>query len=179
MKVEDVGFEGVKIITPQVFRDSRGFFLETFNRSRYLAAGIEDKFSQDNLSVSKYGTIRGMHFQIYPGQAKLIKVIKGKIFDVFVDIRKDSPSYKQWHGVYLDETSHRQLYLPVGYAHGFCCLSEEAYVLYKVSKEYDPKQECTFRYNDRDIQISWPFLKPILSERDLKAPSFQEIEKDL
>lgn len=179
MKVEELVLSGAKVITPQVYRDPRGFFLETFHYSRYFGAGIEDKFHQDNLSFSKYGTIRGMHFQGGTGQAKLIKVIKGKIFDVFVDIRKESPTYKKWFGIYLDENSHKQLYLPVGFAHGFCCLSDEAYVFYKVSNEYDPKKEFGFRYDDPEIDIVWPLSGPVLSERDLNAPYFKEIEKDL
>lgn len=179
MKVEDLKLGGVKLITPQVFRDARGFFLETFNLSRYLGAGIEEGFQQDNLSYSRYGTIRGMHFQKAPGQAKLIKVIKGRIFDVFVDIRKNSPTYKEWQGVYLDENSHQQLYIPVGYAHGFCALSEDAYVMYKVSHEYDPKLEKVFRFDDPDLNITWPVFNPTLSDRDSNAPYFEEIEKDL
>ena len=179
MKVEDLILDGVKLITPQVFRDPRGFFLEVFNQTRYMGAGIEEEFQQDNLSYSKYGTIRGMHFQKGPGQAKLIKVVKGKIFDVFVDIRKGSPTYKQWHGVHLDEHSHQQLYLPVGYAHGFCCLSDEAYVSYKVSNEYNPRSEMAFRFDDSEINILWPICNPTLSDRDLNAPYFEEIEKDL
>ncbi len=175
MKVEELPLPGAKLISPQVFRDPRGFFLETFQSTRYKGAGIEEEFVQDNLSFSKYGTIRGMHFQSQPGQSKLVKVVKGKIFDVIVDMRKTSKTYKKWLGITLDDKFHQQLYIPVGFAHGFCCLSDEAYLSYKVSSEYNPKTECTFHYNDPEISIEWPLCSPMLSERDKTAPFFKEV----
>jgi len=176
MRIQKLRLEGVLLLTPDVFYDERGFFLETFRQSNYAALGIQEEFLQDNLSYSKYGTIRGMHFQSEPGQAKLITVLKGKIFDVFVDIREDSATYGTWSSVYLDDEKKEQLYLPVGFAHGFCCVSEEALVSYKVSHEYNAQTEKGFRFDDPDIGIAWPALEQrFTSKRDLAAPSFAEI----
>lgn len=172
MDITELKLQGVKLITPRVFYDERGFFLETFHQTRYFEMGT---FAQDNLSYSKYGTIRGMHFQTKPGQAKLVQVIKGKIFDVFVDIRKNSPTFGKWEGVYLEEGTHQQLFIPIGFAHGFCVMSPDALVLYKVSSEYHGDTEKGFKYNDPAVGIQWPIDKPIVSERDLKAPLFREI----
>lgn len=174
MKVEKLPFKGVKLIVPDIFRDERGFFLETFRQSCYHDIGIEDVFVQDNVSYSKRGTIRGMHFQSEPGQAKLITVLKGKIFDAFVDIRPDSETFGEWSYVYLDDEQCAQLFLPIGFAHGFCCVSEDALVSYKVSNEYNAKTEKGFRFDDPDIGIKWPLVNPIISGRDLAAPSFKE-----
>ncbi|MEI8300644.1 MAG: dTDP-4-dehydrorhamnose 3,5-epimerase [Chlamydiota bacterium] len=173
MHIKELTLKGVKLITPQVFYDERGFFLETFHQTRYLEIGM---FVQDNLSCSKYGTIRGMHFQTRPGQAKLVQVIKGKIFDVFVDIRKDSPTFGRWEGVYLEEGTHQQLFIPVGFAHGFCAMSAETLVLYKVSSEYHSDTEKGFRYDDPAVGIKWPISNPIVSERDLRAPLLKDLE---
>lgn len=175
MKIQDLDLEGVKLVYPQVFRDKRGFFLEIFNKSQYEEAGIKIDFPQDNLSYSKYGTIRGMHFQTDPGQAKLVKVIKGRIYDVFVDIRKNSKTFGNWRGIYLSEDEHQQLFIPVGFAHGFCCVSDDAYVMYKVSSQYDPYAEKVFRYDDKEVGIKWPVVNPILSDRDLSAPFFSDV----
>jgi len=172
MKAIQLRLEGLLLIKPTVFPDSRGFFLETFQQSSYEKLGIQNPFVQDNHSFSKKGCVRGMHFQSTPGQAKLIRVAVGKIFDVAVDIRPDSPTYGQWEGVTLDGQSHHQLYIPVGFAHGFCVLSSEAHVLYKVSNPYDPKSEKGFRWDDPTINIQWPIKNPIVSERDQQAPFF-------
>ncbi len=172
MDIIELKLQGVKLITPRVFYDERGFFLETFHQTRYFEMGT---FAQDNLSYSKHGTIRGMHFQTKPGQAKLVQVIKGNIFDVVVDIRKNSPTFGKWEGIYLKEGTHQQLFVPIGFAHGFCVMSPEALVLYKVSSEYHGDTEKGFRYNDPAVGIQWPIDKPIVSERDLKAPLFREI----
>lgn len=172
MKIKKLAFNGIKLIIPQVFRDERGFFLETFHQSRYQGIDIFS-FPQDNLSYSKYGTIRGMHFQSTPGQAKLITVLKGKIFDAFVDMRLDSETFGKWSFVYLDDEERAQLYLPIGFAHGFCAL-EDALVSYKVSSEYNPQTEKGFRFDDVDIGIKWPVENPIVSDRDLRAPTFKE-----
>lgn len=174
MDVREGAF-GVKILAPRVFRDTRGFFMETFRKTLYHELGITETFSQDNLSYSKYGTIRGMHFQSFPGQAKLITVLKGKILDVFVDMRPGSNTLGQWSSIYLDDTLKEQVFLPVGFAHGFCCLSEEALVSYKVSQEYDPKTEKGFRFDDQEIGIVWPISCPTVSERDAAAPSFATV----
>jgi dTDP-4-dehydrorhamnose 3,5-epimerase len=157
--------EGIKLIQLKTFSDERGFFSELYREE-------ELSFVQDNLSFSKKGVIRGMHFQSTPGQAKLITVISGSIFDVFVDIRPDSETFGKWEGVEL--VSGQQLLIPVGFAHGFAALSD-VHLLYKMSSFYHPETEKGFRYDDPAVGIKWPFEDPILSERDRNAPSFKEV----
>lgn len=176
MEIIEMRLKGLKLIKPKIFKDNRGFFLETFQQSVYEKCGMPGNFPQDNHSHSQKNCIRGMHFQTIPGQAKLVRSAVGKIYDVVVDIRKDSPTYGEWEGIVLDDQDHCQLYIPVGFAHGFCVLSDEAHVIYKVSAPYDPKYEKGFRYNDPDINIRWPVIDPILSERDRDAPLLKEIE---
>jgi dTDP-4-dehydrorhamnose 3,5-epimerase len=137
--------------------------------------GIACEFVQDNQSFSKKGTIRGMHFQDNPGQAKLISVAQGTIYDVVVDISPSSPSFGKWVGVYLEAEKHQQLFVPVGFANGFCVLSENTHVIYKVSSIYDPKTEKGFRFDDPEIAICWPVKDPIISERDRTGPFFREV----
>lgn len=161
------------MIKPTVYRDDRGYFLESFQRGRYRDLGIGVEFRQDNHSYSKRGVIRGMHFQ--RGQAKLIYCPVGKIFDVAVDIRKGSKTFGQWKGVVLDDEEQAQFYIPDGFAHGFCVLSEEAHVMYKVSEYYDPMMERGFRFDDPEVGIEWPIDTPFLSERDKFAPRFSEV----
>ncbi len=173
MEIEELSLKGLKLIRPKVFEDQRGFFLETFKRASYEAAGLP-AFEQDNHSLSKKDCIRGMHFQTFPGQAKLIRVAVGKIYDVAVDIRPDSATYGQWQAVILDDLLHHQLFIPVGFAHGFCTLSDHAHVLYKVSHPYDASTEKGFCYNDPFVNIKWPTQTPLLSERDKKAPLLKE-----
>jgi dTDP-4-dehydrorhamnose 3,5-epimerase len=165
--------DGLLIIVPNVIEDGRGFFLESYQEHRYKELGVNVQFRQDNHSYSKKGVIRGMHFQ--KGQAKLIYCPKGRIFDVAVDVRKNSPTFGQWKGVILDEKNHHQFFIPDGFAHGFCVLSEEAHVFYKVSEFYDPKKEKGFTYQDLEVAIDWPILDPILSERDKNAKSLKEV----
>lgn len=165
---------GPKRIRPQVFHDERGLFWECYRQPLYNLSGIPESFVQVNHSVSKQGTIRGMHFQRSPGQAKLVSVISGKIFDVVVDIRQDSPTFGKWEGVFLDDQTHEQLFVPVGFAHGFCAMSPEAHVLYKVSEIYNPAEERGFRYDDPTVGIEWPEVTPLISKKDLDAPSFLE-----
>ena len=174
MKVIDLRLDGLKLIKPKVFADARGFFLESFQQSVYEEHGIKEIFQQDNHSYSKQDCIRGMHFQSYPGQAKLIRVAVGKIYDVAVDMRMDSPTYGQWEAVILDDQDRAQLYIPVGFSHGFCVLSTEAHVLYKVSSPYDAMHEKGFRWDDPDVNITWPTNHPLVSERDQTAPFFKE-----
>jgi len=174
MEVQDLSFEGVKKIRPKVFFDDRGFFRETFRKPHFLEAGITADFDQDNHSFSKQGTIRGMHFQRFPGQAKLVTVMEGKIFDVVVDIRPGSPTFGKWEGVYLDATHGDQLFIPIGFAHGFCVVSEHAHIYYKVSTVYEPSEERSFRYDDPFVGIVWPIDAPLLSERDLSSPLLLE-----
>lgn len=165
--------KGLKLIKPQVYQDNRGYFIETFQQSEYEKIGL-GHFQQDNHSFSKKGCIRGMHFQTYPGQAKLVRAAVGEIYDVAVDIRPDSPTYGQWEAVILNDQNHYQLFIPIGFAHGFCAL-KDAHVMYRVSQPYDAKYEKGFHYNDTDINISWPILEPILSDRDKAAPFLKEI----
>ncbi len=174
MDVAELSLEGVKRIRPKIFWDERGFFRETFRKPLYVAAGIDVDFFQDNHSFSKKGTVRGMHFQRSPGQAKLVTVVQGKIFDVVVDIRPTSPTFGKWEGVYLDGEVGDQLYIPVGFAHGFCVMSESAHVCYKVSAVYDAKEERGFRFDDPFVGIEWPVEAPLISERDRASPLLKE-----
>lgn len=176
MQVENLRLKGLKLIKPKVFRDQRGFFLETFSQPAYEQIGISCGFVQDNHSFSSKGCVRGMHFQTTPGQAKLVRVASGRIFDVAVDIRKDSPTFGQWQGVILDDQEHEQFFVPVGFAHGFCVLSDYAHVMYKVSSVYQPATEKGFRWNDPDIDIQWPIKDPLVSDRDEKSPLFKELQ---
>lgn len=172
MEITDLSLAGVKLIRPRVFRDDRGFFIETYSEPRYVQAGIDVTFVQDNHSRSCGGTLRGLHYQSSPGQAKLVRVATGRIWDVVVDIRPVSPTFRQWEAVELDANDHAQLFVPVGFAHGFCVLSDSADVIYKVSSPYDPATECSVRYDDPELGVNWPVKQPIVSERDLKAESF-------
>lgn len=172
MEVIQLSLSGLKLVQPAVFRDHRGFFFESFNEARYVTHGIDCRFVQDNHSLSKRGTLRGLHYQSYPGQAKLVRVSSGCIFDVAVDIRPDSPTFGKWEGVYLDAEKHQQLFVPVGFAHGFCVLSERADVLYKVSTLFNAETECSLKWDDPDINIQWPISQPNLSVRDQEAEPF-------
>ena len=158
---------GLILIEPKTYDDERGFFLENFKESVFSENGINTKFVQDNYSHSINGVLRGLHFQKNPmAQAKLVTVVRGEIFDVAVDIRENSPFYGKWAGQTLSEKNHRSFYIPEGFAHGFCVLSEETNVLYKVNQEYSPEHEKGIIWNDPDIDISWPIDKPILHEKD-------------
>jgi dTDP-4-dehydrorhamnose 3,5-epimerase len=172
VKVTDLELSGLKLIQPTVFADERGFFLETYSEPRYRAAGIEVRFQQDNHSRSAKGTLRGLHYQSQPGQAKLVRAAVGRIWDVAVDIRPESPSFGRWYGVELNDQERQQLFVPVGFAHGFCVLSEFAEVQYKVSAPYDAATECGINYADPDLNITWPVSSPLLSARDKQAESF-------
>lgn len=174
MHVTTLRLPGLLLLQPTLFRDLRGFFLENYRETLYREHGI-GPFVQDNLSYSRQHTIRGLHFQSTPGQAKLISCIQGEIWDVAVDIRPDSPTFMEWEAVVLNDRELHQLYIPVGFAHGFCVLSEEARVIYKVSSPYHPDTEQTIRWNDPELAIAWPTQTPILSARDQISPLFQEI----
>jgi dTDP-4-dehydrorhamnose 3,5-epimerase len=162
----------VKLIQPTVYRDTRGFFLESYSTKAFGQAGIDMPFVQDNHSRSVQGTLRGLHFQSSPGQAKLVRVVTGRIWDVAVDIRPQSPTFGKWVGAYLDTETQRQIFIPVGFAHGFCVLSEYADVVYKASALYDPATECSIRFDDPDLAVAWPISEPLVSDRDRVAPSF-------
>jgi dTDP-4-dehydrorhamnose 3,5-epimerase len=177
MEVVELSLSGLKLVKPRVFGDERGFFLETFRAERYAAAGMAVEFVQDNHSRSVRGTLRGLHYQSSPGQTKLLRVVSGKIFDVAVDIRPASPTFGAWEGVYLDAEDHHQLFVPIGFAHGFCVVSETADVLYKVSSPYDASTECTLRWNDPDIGVVWPVDSPVLSARDQVGEPLAELAR--
>lgn len=178
MKIVDTTIDGVVIIEPEVFGDQRGFFLESFQVQRYRDAGIEDTFIQDNISRSVEGTLRGLHYQYPRGQAKLVQVLHGEIFDVAVDIRRGSPSFGKWVGVTLSAENHRQMYIPQGFAHGFCVLSESALFMYKCSDYYVPQDEQGVLWSDPELNIQWPITKPVLSSRDQDLPLLGHIPAD-
>jgi len=179
METLELELPGLKLLRPRVFADTRGFFLETYQESRYRAAGIDCGFVQDNHSRSVQGTLRGLHYQSSPGQAKLLRVASGRIFDVAVDIRPDSATFGRWLGVYLDGEKHEQLFVPVGFAHGFCVVSETADVMYRVSAPYDPKTECTLAWDDPDVGVKWPVSSPVLSARDQAGQSLRDLGASL
>jgi dTDP-4-dehydrorhamnose 3,5-epimerase len=165
------------LVEAKSFSDSRGFFLEIFKESSFFSYGISTRFVQDNFSNSIRGVLRGLHYQNNPkAQAKLVTTLKGKIFDVAVDIRKNSPTYGKWVGEILSGENHKLLYIPEGFAHGFCVLSKEAEVLYKVNREYSPEHEKGILWNDPEINIKWPIKKLILLEKDLQLPILKEAE---
>jgi dTDP-4-dehydrorhamnose 3,5-epimerase len=166
--------DGPILLEPKVYGDHRGFFLETYRRDAYAEAGITDDFVQDNHSLSKRGTVRGMHFQ--PGQAKLVRCVRGEVIDVLVDVRPGSATFGQWDAWTLSDGNHAQLYVPDGFAHGFCVLSEVADVVYKVSAYYDPAVETGFRFDDPEVGIEWPDdLELETSARDREAPLLREL----
>ncbi len=175
--VETCGIEGLKIITPQVFGDARGYFMETYQYEDYKAAGIPQVFVQDNQSASKRGVLRGLHFQKEFPQDKLVRVIRGEVFDVAVDLREGSATFGQWFGVRLSEENKKQFFVPKNFAHGFLVLSEYAEFCYKCSDFYHPGDEGGIRYDDPDIGIDWPIapdMELIFSERDTKWGGLKE-----
>ncbi len=176
MKVTECRLAGVKIIEPRVFQDNRGFFLESYNRSEYSKYGIDQDFVQDNHSKSVKNTLRGLHYQINPGQDKIVRVIAGEVFDVVVDIRRNSPTYGQWEGFILSAENKLLIYVPKGFAHGFCVLSDSAEFVYKCSEYWSPKDERGIIWNDPDINVQWPVADPILSAKDLKNLPLKELE---
>jgi dTDP-4-dehydrorhamnose 3,5-epimerase len=171
--------DGVALIEPQVHGDERGFFVETFSREEWGRLAVDVEFVQHNHSRSSKGTLRGIHFQTEPGQAKLLRCVRGEILDVAVDLRRGSPTYGQWEAHVLDDVKHRQLFVPVGFGHGFAVLSEVADVAYQVSSYYDPATEAGIAWNDPDIGIEWGVENPLLSERDKTAPTLAEIADEL
>lgn len=176
MKVVETKLPGVVIIEPKVFGDSRGFFQETWLRSRYEEIGIKETFVQDNLSFSTRSVLRGLHYQNPNVQGKLVSVVQGEVFDVAVDIRLGSPTFGQWSGVHLSGENHRQLWVPPGFAHGFCVLSDTAYFMYKCTDVYNPLAEGGILWNDPDIGIAWPLQEIILSDKDKVYPRLRELE---
>ena len=178
MNVIKTPIEGLLIIEPRVFHDARGYFVETYNEQRYREAGVDAAFVQDNQSCSTYGVVRGLHFQKPPHtQAKLVSCTKGRVLDVAVDLRKESPTYGKWYAVELSEENHRQFYIPRGFAHGFSVLSEQAVFTYKCDNLYHPEAEGGLLLSDPDVAIEWqvPEEMRVISEKDTKHPLFKDL----
>ena len=175
MKVIETKLPGLLIIEPKVFGDDRGFFKETFQAERYREAGIEYDFVQDNHSRSQKGVLRGLHFQITKPQGKLVSCSKGSVFDVAVDVNPLSETFGQYVGIELTEDNHRQMWVPPGYAHGFCVLTDMADFQYKCTDYYDPSDEGGLIWNDPDVAIDWPIDQPLLSEKDAKLQTLKEL----
>lgn len=175
MKVIDLTLPGVKRIEPAVFGDERGYFMETYQARRYEGLGAANGFVQDNLSFSRRGVLRGLHYQQPNAQGKLVQVLDGEIFDVAVDIRRGSPTFGRWVGEHLDSKNHHQLWVPPGFAHGFCVLSDTALFAYKCTAFYSPESERALRWDDPDIAVVWPIEPSGISEKDRSAPFLKEV----
>lgn len=175
MNVIRIDLDGPLVIEPKVFGDQRGFFVESWNRERYLQAGIPYDFVQDNFSFSCRNTLRGMHAQNPQPQGKLVSVWQGEVWDVVVDLRRQSPTFGRWHGVTLSAENKRQFWVPPGFAHGFVVTSDTALFHYKCTAAYSPKDEVGFRWNDPAVGIAWPTTSPILSPRDAQAPLLRDL----
>ena len=178
MKIIETGIPSLVIVEPTVHGDSRGFFMETWNAARYEAVGLPGRFIQSNLSRSSAGVIRGLHYQNPAPQGKLVSVLEGRVFDVAVDIRSNSPTFGQWAGVELSGENHRQFYVPEGFAHGFCVLTETVLLSYLCTEVYHAEHDAAVAWNDPDIGISWPLKSGQLSEKDAAAPRLKDISVD-
>lgn len=175
MRAVPAELDGVLCIEPRILTDRRGYFFESWSRRVCEEAGVVGDFVQDNVSYSRRGVLRGLHIQHPRGQAKLVQAVQGRVFDVAVDLRPDSKNFAKWVGVELSEENHRQVYIPAGFAHGFCVLSEAALVVYKCSDYYAPESEFGVHYADPQIGVDWPIDEPIVSERDAKLPHLRDI----
>ena len=169
MEVIEFDIPGLLVFEPTVFGDERGYFLESWNEDSYLKKGLGATFVQDNISRSSRGVLRGLHYQNPNGQGKLVQVLDGEVFDVAVDIRQGSPTFGRWHGIKLSAKNHRQFYIPAGFAHGFCVMSDSALFHYKCTEFYQPKMEYSLLWNDQDINIDWPIEKPLVSDKDQRG----------
>lgn len=178
MNVIETELPGVLIFEPDVFRDERGYFLETWNRKRYEDAGFRESFVQDNISFSQKGVLRGLHFQYPNSQGKLVQVLSGRVLDVAVDIRRGSPTFGKWVGEVLSDENNRQLYIPPGFAHGYCVTSETTVFAYKCTELYNPETECGIIFNDPDLNIDWSLTKPIVSPKDAAYQRLKDISPD-
>lgn len=178
MVVHKGPLDGILMIEPDLFSDSRGHFMETYHRERYEKAGIAARFVQDNVSVSFRGVLRGLHYQEPHGQAKMVQVLQGEIFDVAVDIRRGSPTFGRWAGLVLSRENRRQLFIPEGFAHGFCVTSDEALVTYKCSDFYAPECEGGIRWSDPHLGIDWPIREPLLSSKDRGYPALGDVPSE-
>lgn len=179
IRVLPTRLSGLVLVAPDAHGDERGFFIETFREDAYRAAGVNVPFVQDNHSRSARGTLRGLHFQTTPGQAKLVRCARGAIRDVVVDIRRSSPTFGEHDAFDLDDEAHHQLFVPVGFAHGFCVMSAEADVTYKVSTYYDPETEAGIAWDDPSLRITWPIARPNVSERDRSNPTLEAVADTL
>jgi dTDP-4-dehydrorhamnose 3,5-epimerase len=175
LKLIETNLPGVVVVVPDVMRDERGFFLESYNANKYEKLGITARFVQDNHSRSVKGTLRGLHFQNPKGQGKLVRVIQGEVFDAAVDIRAGSPAFGKWSGTILNSENMHQVYIPAGFAHGFCVMSETAELEYKCTEFYAPEYEMGIAWNDPDIAIDWPVKEPLLSKKDKGYPALSSI----
>lgn len=178
MKVTKTKLDGALVFEPKVFGDSRGFFMETWNYQRYKEAGLDVKFIQSNLSKSAKGVLRGLHFQNPNSQGKLVQILTGEVFDVAVDIRQGSPTFGQWHGEILSGDNNKQFYIPEGFAHGFCVLSDTAIFSYMCTNVYDAAADNSLLWNDPQIDINWPIDNPLLSDKDKNALTLKATNKD-
>ena len=177
MNVLETPLSGTLILEPKVFEDERGFFLESYSERVFAGLGIQERFVQDNHSYSKRGVLRGLHYQVQKPQGKLVRVVSGEVLDVFVDLRRKSPTFGSWHAVRLSGENRRLAWIPVGFAHGFEVLSEGAHVLYKSTEIYAPELERTILWNDPDLKINWELaLEPVLSEKDKMGVQFRNAE---
>lgn len=175
MKVIDTGIPGLIVVEPKIFGDERGFFLETWSKARYEDAGIPSDFCQDNMSFSRKGILRGLHMQNPNSQGKLVSVVQGEVYDVAVDLRVGSPTYRKWYGIVLTDKTRNQMFVPKGFAHGFCVVSETALFSYKVNDIYNPKGEMSVRWDDPELNIDWPVKNPELSAKDAAATFLKDI----
>jgi len=179
MRFIETSLKGVILIEPDVLQDHRGIFLELYHLDKYAKAGIPSRFVQDNFATSARGTLRGLHYQLRQPQGKLVIAIEGAIFDVALDIRRGSPSFGQWHGVELSAESRRQLYIPPGFAHGYCVISDAAAVMYKCTDFYAPGDDRGILWNDPALNIAWPIVNPLLSRKDQSYKSLADSDMDL
>ncbi|MBE1159209.1 dTDP-4-dehydrorhamnose 3,5-epimerase [Dyella acidiphila] len=178
MKVLETSLPDVLVIEPQVFKDPRGFFYESHNEGKFAKAGIHAKFVQTNVSRSARGVLRGLHYQWPSPQGKLVSVLEGEVYDVAVDIRRGSPTFGQWAAVMLTGDNHRHLWIPEGFAHGFCVLSESATFTYQCTALYEPTADASIAWNDADIGVDWPVSEPMISDKDAKAPMLADVPAD-
>ena len=178
MRVFPTEIQDVLIVEPDEFKDPRGYFMETFHEKRYREQGIHAAFVQDNISFSLKGTLRGLHYQQPNAQAKLVQVLQGEVFDVAVDIRRGSPTFMHWVGIHLSAENHRQLFIPEGFAHGYCVVSETALFHYKCSGFYAPGSERGILWNDPDLNIDWPRASVLLSDKDRKNPRLRDVPEE-
>jgi dTDP-4-dehydrorhamnose 3,5-epimerase len=181
LKLVETKIKGVLVIEPDVYGDSRGFFMESYNRQKFREMGLEHDLVQDNHSLSvQAGVIRGLHYQSHPkAQSKIVRVLTGAIYDVAVDLRRASPTYGEWVAAVLTEDNKRQLLVPKGFAHGFCTLVPNTQVMYKVDEYYSLENDCGLLWNDPDLNIDWPTKDPILSDKDKRQPAFKELQQNI